>query len=40
VALTGIREEFLAGVTADRLALLDIEKILSDNRVVVHEEVN
>jgi purine-binding chemotaxis protein CheW len=37
--LTGIREEFLAGVTADRLALLDIEKILSDKRVVVHEEV-
>ena len=38
-ALTGIREEFLAGVTADRLALLDIGKILSDKRVVVHEEV-
>jgi len=38
-ALTGIREEFLAGVTADRLALLDIRKILSDRRIVVHEEV-
>ena len=39
-ALTGIREEFLAGVTADRLALLDIGKILGDRRIVVHEEVN
>ena len=38
-ALTGIREEFLTGVTADRLALLDIGKILADKRVVVHEEV-
>jgi purine-binding chemotaxis protein CheW len=38
-ALTGIREEFLSGVTADRMALLDIGKILSDKRIVVHEEV-
>lgn len=36
---TGIREEFLAGVTKDRLALLDIGKIMSDPRIVVHEEV-
>jgi purine-binding chemotaxis protein CheW len=36
---TGIREEFLAGVTTDRLALLDIGKILSDKRVRVHDEV-
>ena len=36
---TGIREEFLSGVTADRLALLDMERILSDKRVIVHEEV-
>jgi len=38
-ALTGIREEFLAGVTAERLALLDMGKILTDSRIVVHEEV-
>jgi purine-binding chemotaxis protein CheW len=38
-AFTGIREEFLAGVTADRLALLDMGKILADKRVQVHEEV-
>lgn len=36
---TGIREEFLTGVTADRLALLDIGKILADKRILVHEEV-
>ena len=39
-ALTGIREEFLAGVTAKRLALLDIGKILADKRIVVHEDVS
>jgi len=37
--LTGIREEFTAGVTADRLVLLDMGKILADRRIVVHEEV-
>jgi purine-binding chemotaxis protein CheW len=36
---TGIREEFSTGVTADRLALLDLGKILADKRIVVHEEV-
>ena len=37
--LTGIREEFLRGVTADRLVLLDMGRILADKRLVVHEEV-
>jgi len=37
--LTGIREEFLTGVTADRLVLLDMGKILANGRLVVHEEV-
>jgi purine-binding chemotaxis protein CheW len=36
---TGIREEFVTGITADRLALLDIGKILADRRIIVHEEV-
>lgn len=36
---TGIREEFLVGVTQERLALLDLERILADPRLVVHEEV-
>ncbi|MBJ6725306.1 chemotaxis protein CheW [Geomesophilobacter sediminis] len=38
-ALTGVREEFLTGVTGDRLALLDLGRILADRRIVVHEEV-
>ena len=37
---TGIREEFLSGVTVDRLALLDMGKILADKRILVHEEVS
>ncbi|WP_026842649.1 chemotaxis protein CheW [Citrifermentans bremense] len=36
---TGIREEFVAGVSAERLALLDLGRIMTDPRIVVHEEV-
>jgi purine-binding chemotaxis protein CheW len=37
--LTGIREEYLKGVTADRLVILDVARILADRRILVHEEV-
>lgn len=37
--LTGIRDEFLRGVTADRLVILDAEAILADPRIIVDEEV-
>ncbi len=37
--LTGIREEFLKGMTGERLVVLDAVKILADRRIVVHEEV-
>ena len=37
--LTGIRAEYLRGVTNERLVVLDAEKILSDGKMVVHEEV-
>ena len=37
--LTGIRAEYLRGVTRDRLAVLDVRKILSDQNIFVHEEV-
>lgn len=37
--LTGIRQDYLLGVTADRLILLDAEKLLSDERLIVHEQV-
>lgn len=36
---TGIREEFLAAVTVERLALLDLARILADPRIVVRDEV-
>ena len=37
--LTGVREEYLLGVTTDRLAVLDAGRILSDKKIVVDEEV-
>lgn len=37
--LTGIRAEYLRGVTKERLVVLDAEKILSDKKIIVHEEV-
>lgn len=37
--LTGIRAEYLRGVTKERLVVLDAEKILSDKKIVVHEVV-
>jgi purine-binding chemotaxis protein CheW len=38
--LTGIREEFLRGVTGERTVVLDAEKLLADKNIIVHEEVN
>jgi purine-binding chemotaxis protein CheW len=37
--LTGIREEYLRGITKDFIVILDIDKFLSDKKIVVHEEV-
>jgi purine-binding chemotaxis protein CheW len=37
--LTGIREEYLKGVTRERTALLDGEKLLADRKIVVHDEI-
>lgn len=38
--LTGIREEYLTGVTRKRTAILDGAKLLSDKKLIVHEETN
>ena len=38
--LTGTRSDYLKGVTDDLLVILDAGKILSDKRLVVHEEIN
>lgn len=37
--LTGIREEYLKGITKDRTVILDAKKLLSDKSIVVHELV-
>jgi purine-binding chemotaxis protein CheW len=37
--LTGVRNDYLMGVTQDRLVVLDGGKLLSDSSIVVHEEV-
>jgi purine-binding chemotaxis protein CheW len=37
--LTGIREEYLKGVTGERVVILDAEKLLSDKKMIVQEEV-
>ncbi|MFZ2959455.1 MAG: chemotaxis protein CheW [Candidatus Ozemobacteraceae bacterium] len=36
--LDGVRDEFLKGVTNDRLIVLDGRKLLSDNKIIVHEK--
>ncbi len=38
--LTGIRDEHLMGVTKDRLVILDAGRLLSDKKIIVHEEVD
>ncbi len=38
--LTGIRAEYLKGITGERLIVLDADKLLSDSKIVVQEEPN
>ncbi len=40
ITLTEIRSEYLKGVTQDRLVVLDAEKILSDKKIVVNDEID
>jgi purine-binding chemotaxis protein CheW len=37
--LTGIREQYLRGVTSERTIVLDAEKLLADRKIVVQEQV-
>jgi len=37
--MTGIYADYLKGVTGERLILLDMERFLTDRRLIVHEEV-
>ena len=38
--LTGIRDDYLMGVTSDHLVVLDLARILTDPKIIVHEEVD
>jgi purine-binding chemotaxis protein CheW len=37
--LSGIRGDYLKGVTAERLVVLDLSRILADPKIIVNEEV-
>jgi purine-binding chemotaxis protein CheW len=37
--LTGIRAEYLKGVTAERLVVLDLASVLRDPKIIVHDDV-
>ncbi len=37
--LTGIREDYLTGMTKERVVILDAAKLLSDRKIIVQEEV-
>ena len=37
--LTGVREQYLKGVTPERVVILDADKLLTDKKIVVHEEM-
>jgi purine-binding chemotaxis protein CheW len=37
--LRGLREQYVRGVTQDRLVVMDVEKFLLDDSLVVHQEV-
>ena len=36
--LTGARQKYLRGVTAERIAVLDAERLLTDEALVVRDE--
>lgn len=38
--LTGVREEYLKGILEDRTVVLDAAMILSDSKIIIHEEVD
>jgi purine-binding chemotaxis protein CheW len=37
--LTGVRAEYLKGVTSDRTTVLDGKKLINDRKIVVHDEI-
>lgn len=39
LTLTGVRSEYLTGVTPERLVVLDVDRLLADPKIIVHEDV-
>jgi purine-binding chemotaxis protein CheW len=37
--LTGIRADYLKGVSEERLVVLDLDRLLSDPKIIVHDDV-
>ncbi|MFA6033314.1 MAG: chemotaxis protein CheW [Myxococcota bacterium] len=37
--MTGVRERYLKGVTRDQMVVLDVDKLLADKTIIIHEEV-
>ncbi len=37
--LTGIREEYLKGITSDRITILDGSKLIADKKIIINEEI-
>jgi purine-binding chemotaxis protein CheW len=38
--LTGIRADYLKGISEERLVVLDLDRLLADPRIIVHEDVD
>jgi purine-binding chemotaxis protein CheW len=38
--LTGIRADYLKGVSEERLVVLDLDRLLSDPKIIVHQDVD
>jgi purine-binding chemotaxis protein CheW len=38
--LTGIRADYLKGVSEERLVVLDLDRLLADPKIIVHEEID
>lgn len=39
-SLKGVRSQYVKGVTQERLIIMDVDKLLSDESIIVHEEVS
>jgi purine-binding chemotaxis protein CheW len=38
--LTGIRADYLKGISEERLVVLDLDRLLADPKIIVHEDVD